>query len=112
VLLISDVHGAFDDHRNEVAAGGETLLVLGDLVNLMDYRTGEGITADLLGIDFRARTSAGEPRSSATIAGMRALWREGGRRRVTRPSGAPVRRRRSSPVPRRLARRSPVLTPT
>jgi Icc-related predicted phosphoesterase len=73
VLLISDVHGAFDAMRR-VAAGGETLLVLGDLVNLMDYRTGEGITADLLGIEFARR--AARARAAGDYAGMRALWGE------------------------------------
>jgi Icc-related predicted phosphoesterase len=73
VLLISDVHGAFDAMAR-VAATGETLLVLGDLVNLMDYRTGEGITADLLGIEFARR--AARARATGDYAGMRALWTE------------------------------------
>jgi hypothetical protein len=47
VLIVSDVHGAFEPLG--FSPGPETLLVLGDLVNLMDYRTGEGITADILG---------------------------------------------------------------
>jgi Icc-related predicted phosphoesterase len=73
VLLISDVHGAFDAMRR-VAATGETLLVLGDLVNLMDYRTGEGITADLLGVEFARRVA--RARAAGDYAGMRALWGE------------------------------------
>lgn len=71
MLLISDVHGAFDAMRR-VAASGETLLVLGDLVNLMDYRTGEGITADLLGLEFARR--AARARAIGDYGGMRALW--------------------------------------
>lgn len=74
MLLVSDVHGAFEDLAR-VAAGGETLLVLGDLINLMDYRTGEGITAEVLGIE-RARTIA-RSRAVGDFAAMRASWREG-----------------------------------
>jgi Icc-related predicted phosphoesterase len=73
VLLISDVHGAFEAMRR-VASAGETLLVLGDLVNLMDYRTGEGITAELLGIDFARR--AARARAAGDYVGMRELWSE------------------------------------
>jgi Icc-related predicted phosphoesterase len=73
MLLISDVHGAFEAMR-KVAATGETLLILGDLVNLMDYRTGEGITADLLGIDFARR--AARARAAGDYGGMRGLWTE------------------------------------
>lgn len=71
MLLISDVHGAFEA-MHTVAARGETLLVLGDLVNLMDYRTGEGITADLLGLEF-ARESA-QARARGDYSQMRQLW--------------------------------------
>lgn len=73
MLVVSDVHGAFDAlHR--VASRGEVLLVLGDLLNISDYRTGEGITADVLGIDFaRAAASA---RAAGDYAGMRSLWQE------------------------------------
>lgn len=71
MLLVSDVHGAFDALA-EVAGSGEVLLVLGDLLNISDYRTGEGITADVLGIDFaRAAASA---RAAGDYAGMRSLW--------------------------------------
>lgn len=71
MLLISDVHGAFDAMRR-VAAQGETLLVLGDLVNLMDYRTGEGITADLLGLDFARQTAMARAQGDYPL--MRRLW--------------------------------------
>lgn len=73
MLLVSDVHGEFDGLA-EVAASGETLLVLGDLINLMDYRTGEGIVADILGIDFALRSA--QARARGDYAGMRALWEE------------------------------------
>ena len=73
MLLVSDVHGAFDDLAR-VAASGEPLLVLGDLLNISDYRTGEGITADVLGIEF-ARAAA-MARAAGDYAGMRSLWME------------------------------------
>ncbi len=73
MLLVSDVHGAFDALAR-VAAGGEPLLVLGDLLNLMDYRTGDGITAEVLGIDF-ARATA-RARGDGDYERMRTLWHE------------------------------------
>ncbi|MDF2730418.1 MAG: hypothetical protein K0T01_2205, partial [Acidimicrobiia bacterium] len=41
MLVLSDIHFATEPLRR-VVAKGETLLILGDLVNLTDYRTGEG----------------------------------------------------------------------
>lgn len=72
MLIVSDVHGAFDD-LGRVARQGETLLVLGDLLNLMDYRTGEGMTADVMGISF-ARDAA-RARGRGDYEEMRRLWR-------------------------------------
>ena len=48
MLIVSDVHGASDALRR-VASSGEPLLVLGDLINYIDYRTNEGIVADISG---------------------------------------------------------------
>ena len=48
MLVLSDIHFALEPLRRVVATG-ETLLILGDLVNLTDYRTGEGAVADVLG---------------------------------------------------------------
>jgi Icc-related predicted phosphoesterase len=73
VLIVSDVHGAFEALAR-VARSGEVLLVLGDLINLMDYRTGEGIIADVMGGDFGVRVS--QRRAESDYPGMRALWRE------------------------------------
>ncbi len=39
MLLVSDVHGAADALRS-VAASGELVCVLGDLINFIDYRIG------------------------------------------------------------------------
>lgn len=48
MLIVSDVHGAARALAR-VAATDQPLLVLGDLVNLIDYRTGDGIVADVVG---------------------------------------------------------------
>jgi Icc-related predicted phosphoesterase len=48
LLIVSDVHGAAEA-LGRVAATDQPLLVLGDLVNLIDYRTGDGIVADVVG---------------------------------------------------------------
>ena len=42
VTAISDLHGAVE-HLDAVAAGCDALLVLGDLINVLDYRTMDGI---------------------------------------------------------------------
>jgi Icc-related predicted phosphoesterase len=73
MLALSDIHFALEPLRR-VAATGETLLILGDLVNLTDYRTGEGAVAEVLGIDFsRASASA---RGQGDFQRMRSLWLE------------------------------------
>lgn len=51
MLLVSDVHGA-NRALARLAEAGEPLLVLGDLLDLFDYRTGEGLMADLVGRDL------------------------------------------------------------
>lgn len=51
MLLVADVHGATDALRS-VASGGETLLILGDLINFIDYRTHEGIVSEVAGLPF------------------------------------------------------------
>jgi Icc-related predicted phosphoesterase len=71
ILAISDVHFATDALRRVVGMG-EPVLILGDLVNLTDYRTGEGAVADVLGLEF-ARASAAA-RATGDYQGMRDLW--------------------------------------
>ncbi|HSJ29010.1 MAG TPA: metallophosphoesterase [Acidimicrobiia bacterium] len=73
MLIVSDVHGAFEPLA-ELARGAEPVLVLGDLLNLMDYRTGDGITADLLGRDTAMRIA--RARALGDFGGMRAIWAE------------------------------------
>lgn len=72
MLVVSDVHGAFGALRR-VAQLGERLLILGDLVNLTDYRTGEGAIANALGLDFAQQ--AGEARGDGDFDEMRRIWR-------------------------------------
>lgn len=73
MLLISDVHGAFDAMAG-LKKARQPLLVLGDLLNLLDYRTGEGITADVLGREFAL--AAANARATGDYVGMRELWKE------------------------------------
>jgi Icc-related predicted phosphoesterase len=73
ILVISDVHFALAALRRVVDIG-ETILILGDLVNLTDYRTGEGALADVLGLDFARSSSAA--RAAGDYQGMRDLWSE------------------------------------
>ncbi|MGI9666623.1 MAG: metallophosphoesterase family protein [Acidimicrobiia bacterium] len=51
MLLVADVHGAFDA-LGRVARRGDSLVILGDLINLIDYRTMEGIVPDVIGSDI------------------------------------------------------------
>lgn len=48
MLIVSDIHGEATA-LGRIAAMGQPLLVLGDLINLIDYRTGDGIVADVVG---------------------------------------------------------------
>lgn len=57
MLIVSDVHGAAEA-LGRIADTDQPLLVLGDLVNLIDYRTGEGIVADVVGREVVRKISA------------------------------------------------------
>ena len=57
MLLVSDIHGAFEALAR-VARRGQPLLILGDFLNYVDYRTGDGMVADLFGLDFALRVAA------------------------------------------------------
>lgn len=80
MLLVADVHGAADA-LEVVAKQGETLLVLGDFVNLIDHRTGDGIIADVIGRSVVMEIS--RLRAEGHGAEASALWLEttGERRR-------------------------------
>ena len=72
MLIVSDVHAAFAELA-EVASFGEPLLVLGDLLNFVDYRTGLGIAADVYGrehaLEFIRNRKTGDWEAN------RRLWR-------------------------------------
>ncbi len=72
MLLVSDVHGAWSPLR--AAAGrGEPLLVLGDLINLVDYRTMEGILSEVYGKAMVTEVS--HLRAAGDHRAARARWR-------------------------------------
>jgi len=71
LLVVSDVHGAFEA-LEEVAGRGEQLLILGDLINLLDYRTHQGIIADVLGTEFGEAVSG--LRANGDYSAMRQAW--------------------------------------
>lgn len=73
MLLVSDIHGAFDALAR-VARMGEPLLVLGDLLNFVDYRTNEGMLAEVTGKEFVAELS--RLRNSGDTDGSRRMWAE------------------------------------
>jgi Icc-related predicted phosphoesterase len=72
VLLVADVHGAGAALRR-VAQSGDRLLVLGDLVNFIDYRTHEGIVASVIGRDVVREMV--RLRTSKRWAEAREVWR-------------------------------------
>lgn len=71
MLLVSDVHGAFDALR-KVVERRDTLVILGDLINLLDYRTREGIIVDVLGKEFGIAVAG--HRASGDYGAMRQAW--------------------------------------
>ena len=50
VTAISDLHGAVE-HLEAVGRECDVLLVLGDLINVLDYRTWDGILVEVFGRD-------------------------------------------------------------
>lgn len=85
MILVADVHGAFDELAR-VAASGEPLLVLGDLLNFVDHRTHEGILSDVIGRDVVAHLA--ELRSRGDREGARGIWR-----RLTAEHGTAIQER-------------------
>ena len=57
IHVISDLHGAVADLR-EAGRGCDALLVLGDLINVLDYLSMEGILVDILGREPVAEAAA------------------------------------------------------
>ena len=72
MILVADVHGAFEDLAR-VASAGEPLLVLGDLLNVVDHRTHQGMLAEVVGEELVARLA--DLRSRGDREGARAAWR-------------------------------------
>jgi Icc-related predicted phosphoesterase len=73
VKVISDVHGAVE-HLPGAAADADRLVVLGDLINVLDYRTMEGILVDIFGREPVA--AAAELRAQGRFHEARAAIRE------------------------------------
>ncbi|MFB3049765.1 MAG: metallophosphoesterase, partial [Acidimicrobiia bacterium] len=73
MLLVADVHGAVDSLAR-VASQGQPLLVLGDLINFIDYRTRTGIIADVSGQDLADRFVA--LRTEGRTEEASAMWRK------------------------------------
>ena len=73
IFLIADVHGASGALRRVVARGG-TLLVLGDLINFIDYRTNEGIVSEVAGSEFVSEMVG--LRSAGKFDAARRRWSE------------------------------------
>ncbi len=78
IRLISDVHGAVDALRR-VAPGDSPLLILGDLINFIDYRDNEGIVSDVAGREFVDEVVRLRSAGDFTSAGE--LWRSHSRGR-------------------------------
>lgn len=57
VKVISDLHGAVG-HIAKAAAGCDRLVVLGDLINVVDYRTMDGILVDIFGREPVAKAAS------------------------------------------------------
>lgn len=73
VYLVADVHAEFDALAN-VAHRGRPVLILGDLINLIDYRTVEGIIPRVMGREFGQLVA--DARGRSDFAEMRRLWLE------------------------------------
>ncbi len=71
MLVVSDVHDSPSALARLVSLG-EPILILGDLVNLADYRTGAGAVAEVLGLDLSLQS--GEARGRGDFSGMREVW--------------------------------------
>jgi len=71
MLIVADVHGAFEALAR-VASLGRPLLVLGDLLNFVDYRTHDGLLAEVTSREFVAELS--ERRNSGDSEGAAKLW--------------------------------------
>ena len=70
--LVADVHGATAALARVARLGGP-LLVLGDLINFIDYRTNDGIVTEVSGKEFT--TEMVRLRTAGRFSEAGALWR-------------------------------------
>ena len=73
MLIVSDIHANFNGLA-KVAATGEPLLILGDLLNFIDYRTGHGMAEDVYGSAHTRQLIIN--RRTSNWEASRRLWRE------------------------------------
>ena len=73
MLLLADIHGAAA-HLRAVATSGEPLVVLGDLINFIDYRTYEGIVTEVAGREVVSELV--DLRTEGRFDDARRRWRE------------------------------------
>ncbi|MFO7300071.1 MAG: metallophosphoesterase [Actinomycetes bacterium] len=71
MLVVSDVHDSPHALARLVELG-ETIVILGDLANLADYRTGDGAVAEILGRETSIQS--GRARGRGDFQGMRDVW--------------------------------------
>ncbi len=72
MLIIADVHGATEALRRVAQAPGP-LLILGDFINFIDYRTYDGLVTDVSGREFVVEMVRLRTRGDFRAAGE--LWR-------------------------------------
>lgn len=73
IYVVSDLHGAADDLKKSIPESS-TLLLLGDLLNLLDYTTWTGILADVFSAD--AVKQVAELRAQGRVAEARDIMRK------------------------------------
>lgn len=76
IYVVSDLHGAADGLKKAVPEGS-TLLLLGDLLNFLDYTDMTGILAEVFGVE-----------AVAEVAGLRAQGRVGEARKIMQARAA------------------------
>jgi Icc-related predicted phosphoesterase len=72
-LVVADVHGAFSALARLVTSG-DRIVILGDLINLIDYRSNVGIIPDVVGANLVKEIVALRDRDRAEEANE--LWQE------------------------------------
>ncbi len=71
MLILSDLHANYEAVRR-VVSRGEPLIILGDFLNYVDYRTGEGMVADVLGLEFALEVAT--LRAKQDFVRSREIW--------------------------------------